>query len=602
MTRQRNIKLGIGLLLLVAATGLTISWLVHTARAVREEAETRFFEQYSRQQLLLAKQAGRAIEDLFRTFRNDLTLIVSLFEDREVTFAQAEALRNSLLKVGRSLHDTPVLDLAVFDREGTVVLSLPPSPDTVGTNLAWRDYFVWARDEGKPGEIYVPPFRPLVAGLTRGEKALLVVEGIYGETGAFKGLVLFAVNFAELAKKYILPVRIGEHGYAWLVDTNNRTVLVDPNGKIAGRSFEEALLPRWPELYSLLVSTANGTPGTGWYDFEDPSDPTRTVRKLVGYQPVRIQGHLWTIGVATPQREAEELLSSFLRQQEIFSVTLVVVTLAGTLFLGSLLVFWNRVLARQVSTRTRDLEHARSKLEAAFDEILASRKLVAVGQLARGLAHEIRNPLSSIQINVQMIREETHQGAVLSENFDIVEGEIRRLNRLMEDVLVFARPAPLRLARVDLSAVVEDVLQLTRNMLTEQGVDARHQATRDLWVVCDPAQIRQVLLNLILNAVDAMRDVDRLKILSLGTGQDRTMATLKVSDTGVGINPAAQDQIFDPFFTTKALGGGLGLATVQSIVLRHQGTVDVESDGKSGATFCVRLPVAGPAVANELSP
>ena len=87
----------------------------------------------------------------------------------------------------------------------------------------------------------------------------MVVEGIYGETGEFKALVLFAVNFDELAEKYILPVRIGEHGYAWLVDTNNHTVLVDPNGKIAGRSFEEALLPRWPELYALLVSTADGT-------------------------------------------------------------------------------------------------------------------------------------------------------------------------------------------------------------------------------------------------------------------------------------------------------------------------------------------------------
>lgn len=596
MTRLTDTRRWIPPLLLVVATAATVAWLVHTTRAVRLEARERFFEQYSRQQLLLAEQASRSVEGLFDTFRRELGLVVSLFEAGAVTPGRAREVRGSLARVYESVAGTSVIDLAVLDRRGTIVTSVPPSSDTLGVNLAWRDYFAWARDKGRPGQMYVTSLRRLVTGAAKGEKALVVVEGIYGKGGRFNGLALFAVNFGEIARKHILSVRIGEHGYAWLMDSQNRMVLVHPQGRIDGHTFDEAFLPRWPRLYSLAIAMGSGQPGTDRYEFEDPVDPSKTVRKLVGYAPVRIGDHLWVLGVGTPEREVEALLSSFLRRQEVFSTAVGAGMLGGAVALFALLMGWNRMLSREVTVRTRDLAVARAEQEATFEELLAAKKLAAAGQLALGLTHEIRNPLSAIRMNVQMIREESPSEGPLRENFAIVEEEILRLNRLLSDVMGFARPRPLRLVPTDLGDEARRVVRLMGRSLAEAGIAADVEIDGDLrTVVCDPEQIQQVLLNLVLNAVEAMEDVPGPKRLSLAAIRSDDTALLRVADTGVGVRPEDRERVFDLFFTTKAQGGGLGLPTVQSIVLRHGGAVDVEGSPSGGTTVTIRLPLGGPA-------
>ncbi|MHB8764291.1 MAG: sensor histidine kinase [Deferrisomatales bacterium] len=594
MSRRPNPRLWAALLVLVGTAAAAVAWVAHSARVVREEARERFYEQYNRQQLLLAEQAARGIEGLFHTFRKDLGLVVSLFQAGPVTTARAAEVKDTLQKMYESLADTPVMDLAVFDRHGVVTSSFPPVPGTVGVDLSWRDYFAWARDRGQPGEIYLTPLRTVVAGKATGAKALIVVEGIYGPGREFKGLALFTVDFDELARRHVLPVRIGEHGYAWLADLSDRSVLVDPRGRIAGLTFDEAFLPRWPGLHALLLSLADGRSSTGGYDFEDPADPTRAVRKLAAYHPVRLQGRLWLLGVSTPEREVEALLSSFLRRQEAFSATLGLTLLAATAVLSGVLLTWNRLLSRQVSGRTRDLEQAQARLETTFEELLAARSLAAVGHLALGLTHEIRNPLSAIRMNVQMIREESPSGGHLQENFAIVESEILRLNRLLNDLLGFARPRAPQLVQADLGEEARRTLRLMERSLAQERIEVAYEAQGDLGLRCDPEQVQQVLLNLVLNAVEAMREAPGPKRLAVGVAREGERVALRVADTGVGVRPEDRAQIFDPFFTTKAQGGGLGLATLNAVVLRHGGTVEVDSDGQSGATFTVRLPANGP--------
>lgn len=584
---MRQPKLWVALTLLALSTAASVGWLLETMREVRAEARSRFFEQYNRQQLLLAEQASRTMEELFETFRRDLGLVAGLFEVGDVTAGGVEAVKGSIVKVYQSLDNAQVYDVALFDRQGTIVWSYPPSPETVGTNLAWRDYFQWARDKGKPGQFFVTSWIEMKAGSVKGRRALIVASGLYAKDGAFRGLVLFAVNFDEVARKYVLPVRLGQNGYAWLVDCKNRTVLVDPKGRVNGRGLEEAFLPRWPALYALLTRAGDGQPSTGWYDFEDPVNPAKTVRKLVGYAPVRVGGHQWVIGVATPEREVEALLSSFLHRQEVFSTGLGAAILAGAALVCGLLVAWNGSLSRRVALRTADLARARA-------ELVAAEKLAAVGQLALGLTHEIRNPLSAIRMNVQMIREESRPEGPLQENFSIVEEEIQRLNRLLSDVLGFARPKPLRVARTRVDEVVRRVLRLLERTLGEEQVAVEVRAEGDLAVSCDPEQLQQVVLNLLLNAVEAMKECGAEKRLQVGTERDGDVVYLRVEDSGPGVRPEDRDRVFDPFFTTKAQGGGLGLATVQSIVVRHGGAVSVKESASGGAAFVVRLPVDGP--------
>ncbi|TFH58032.1 MAG: sensor histidine kinase, partial [Gemmatimonadales bacterium] len=497
MGRRRGFRSWTAFVLLVVATAGALVWLQQANRSIRAEARERFFEQYNRQQLLLAQQTARSIEDVFQALRGNLGLLASLLEDQEVTMESAAKVVPTMRRMHENLSGIILSDMALFDREGTVAISYPASPGTVGTDLSWRDYFQWARDKGKQGQIYITTVRPLAACKMRGQEAMLIVEGIYGKGGEFRGLALIAVDFREVARRHVLSVQIGQAGYAWLVDRKTQTVLVDPTGRMGGKPLAEAFGTRWPRLYALLTSADADQPGTGWYDYEDFPNQTATVKKLVAYCPVNIEDQRWLVGVATPEREVETLFSSFLDQQQRFSATFAITVLLVGIGACGLLVSWNTVLTRRVSARTQDLENAQIKLGQAFEELLDAKRLATVGQLATGLAHEIRNPLSAIRLNIQAIREESQASEFLAESFDIVEGEILRLDRLLNQLLGYARPRPLRTVSTDLGTEIRKALQLNEQLLAEEDVAVDLQIQGDPVAVCDPEQMQQVLLNLI---------------------------------------------------------------------------------------------------------
>ncbi len=599
MLSSRKFKFIATLALIFITTTSVLFWLRYTSDAVRVEARARFFDQYNRQQALMAEQASRTLEEMFSTYQHTLDLAVSFFEGGRVDLQRAEALREPLRKIKGALANTAAIELTVFDKEGTVVAVDPADAYTLGRNYAWREYYKWARDEGKPGQMYLSPFLRLAGGSFRGDMAFLLVSGVYGPGGEFRGLVMLVLNFDELVRKHILSVRIGREGYAWLVDSSNRMVLVDPNGQINGKNLEEAFLPRWRRLYDLLQQAQDGNPGSGWYDYPAPEDPAKVIRKLVSYYPVRLGSKLWVLGVATPEREVDALLSTFMARQEIISKFSLGTTLAGAFALLLVLLTWNRFLSNQVDLHTRDLKEARSRLESTFDELLSTKKIAAVGRLALGLVHEIRNPLSAIQMNMQMIRKKIDPAETLKENFTIVEGEIARLNRLLKDMMDFARTRPMNLEPTDLGELCRRLIQLMSQTLEAQRIETELRIDPALSVVCDPEQMHQVLLNLVLNAIEAMSDVVHEKRLVIAATRRNGQVVIEVSDTGKGIPPALQEMLFDPFVTTKAEGGGLGLSVLQVIVLRHGGSVSVASEPDTGTTFSIVLPKEGPTTTSK---
>jgi len=591
MSIAKPFRLWTSILLLIAVGTLALFSILKATNAVRAEAQEKFFDQYNRQQLLLAEQAAHSMEETFLSFQRNLSLVASLFEDEPVTPQHALGLGNSLERVYQGLSDSSIIDLVVFDNTGTVISITPHDTYTLGRNYAWRNYFQWAKKNGKRDQMYLSPFMRLEGGQNRGDKALIIAQGIYDSNETFQGVAMLTVNFDELARKQILSVRIGEHGFAWLVDVSEQTVLVDPLGKVTDRKFRETFFQRWPKLYALLRSFNNGEPGMSDYEYIDPARPDTSVRKLVGYHPIKIENNLWVLGVATPVREVDALFSSFLHQQERYANTMVVVVLFVTLLLCALLLAWNHRLSQQVSGHSKDLEETRSRLESTFDELLASKKLAAVGHLALGLAHEIRNPLTAIRMNIQMIRKRYQPQQALQENFTIVEDEILRLNRLVNDVMDFARARPLRLESTSVAGIIRRVLQLFEQRFEEAGIRVSKQLEGSLTTVCDPEQIEQVILNLTSNAIEAMENSSGPRVLTIiGTTLENGI-TVQVIDSGSGIRPEQREQIFDPFFTTKSAGGGLGLSTLQGIVLHHQGSINVDTTSSGNTRFTLQLPL-----------
>ena len=220
-----------------------------------------------------------------------------------------------------------------------------------------------------------------------------------------------------------------------------------------------------------------------------------------------------------------------------------------------------------------------------------SEQLAAVGRLAAGVAHEIRNPLAAISGSIELLAQ-TAQVEADKELMTIVLREVERLNTLITELLEFARPRLLETHRLDMAATLAEMVRVFEHdkRLRETRVELR--APRPVWIEADPGQLRQVVWNLVRNAAEASDKSAAAIAVTVEAAGDE--AILVVRDHGPGISAENRARIFEPFFSTKDGGTGLGLATVHRIVEAHRGAITVDSPTGGGAAFTVRLPLAGP--------
>lgn len=237
----------------------------------------------------------------------------------------------------------------------------------------------------------------------------------------------------------------------------------------------------------------------------------------------------------------------------------------------------------------RDVTAARQQSADA----IASERNAAVSLLASGVAHEIGNPLNSLTIHLQLLDRETRdlpadKRAAFKESVRVARAEVARLDKIINDFLRAARPAPPRMALESLNAVVEETLQFMSGEIQSAGVTAEASLSRGLprvWL--DHDQMKQVFINLIKNALQAMEPGGRLAVT---TERTEDFVTVSVSDTGAGIPPDLIGRIFEPYESTKKGGSGLGLMIVRRIVQQHGGAIDVDSAVGKGTVFRLRLP------------
>jgi signal transduction histidine kinase len=250
--------------------------------------------------------------------------------------------------------------------------------------------------------------------------------------------------------------------------------------------------------------------------------------------------------------------------------------------------------------RLRDfLRRQREREVEVVSRLAHVDQLATLGQLSAGLAHEIKNPLAGIQGALEVLKHETGAGAT-SHLYDEMLGELRRVNGILQRLLESGRPAPLRLARTDLSRLVSESAELLRPALSRKRVVLSEHVEANLESIrVDGPKIRQVLVNLIQNAAEAMGESGGHVTVRANALPDGAGAVLIVEDDGPGIARAELDRIFEPFFTTKFTGTGLGLTISKSIVEQHGGRLEAESTPGKGSTFFVFLPAgaSGPAAA-----
>jgi two-component system sensor histidine kinase HydH len=224
-------------------------------------------------------------------------------------------------------------------------------------------------------------------------------------------------------------------------------------------------------------------------------------------------------------------------------------------------------------------------------EIERSRRLASVGRLAAGVAHEIRNPLSSIKGFATYFKQRYQDVPEDRQTADIMIQEVDRLNRVVGQLLEFARPISVSRKSTSFKDLMADSIKLIQQQaLDKQIVIKTRNSAKSSEINIDPDRISQVLLNLYLNAIEAMEPGGRLQI-DIFDNQETGQLSIRVADTGKGIAKADLVQIFDPYFTTKSSGTGLGLAIAHNIIEAMGGIIEVKSEVDVGTTFTLRLPI-----------
>jgi len=228
-------------------------------------------------------------------------------------------------------------------------------------------------------------------------------------------------------------------------------------------------------------------------------------------------------------------------------------------------------------------------LEKKFYE---SQKLAAVGQLSAGIAHEVRNPLSSIKMSLQILEKRLCPEGNDLKRFKIAEKEVEHLEKLVSDILIFARPLEPEMKKADISNFLENSLNMAEKEIAEKKIEVLKNFDHGIPAVnFDSAMLKQALLNVYLNAIDAMDEGGRLSISTKPLRKNnQSSVVIEIEDNGCGIDPEDIPHLFNPFFTKKKYGTGLGLTQVKKIIDLHQGTIEIVSAKGKGTKVVIALP------------
>jgi signal transduction histidine kinase len=299
-------------------------------------------------------------------------------------------------------------------------------------------------------------------------------------------------------------------------------------------------------------------------------------KQLLGLANKLADAHREVVGnlIAGTQR------SLTLFQQLIFGLLILLLALGGWLAA----VVYNEMIAP-----------LRVKLVESHAIIERQEKLASLGVLAAGVAHEIRNPLTAIKARLFTLQKMLNPDSSEAEDAAVIGTEISRLERIVRDVLQFARPGDPKLATLAAEVPLREVQTLMATQLEENGIQLKLESVVDARIQADPRQLKQVLINLVQNAAESIEANGTIRLGAragwqrLG-GQTLSVVVLEVQDTGKGISPEVQKRLFDPFFSTKAAGTGLGLAISARIVEKHGGALEFRTQVNHGTTFGIILP------------
>jgi two-component system NtrC family sensor kinase len=561
------------------------------------------------EQMVKVKAAAERMEDIFSGCRLDLETIAGLpvMDDYQIARSfrlEAETQFNrekiSRLLKGFITRTSFYYQIRILDSQGWELIKVRADGQPTFELGRAREDLTDNLYQTAPNHLYVSDI--LLSDLRKGYIMHWAIP-IYSSWHEYLGGVDIDLDYEKIIKM-INEIRVGDQGYAFVIDGQ---------GRITGHPFYkpyEYTLETYPELSlkELIQEMMTGT--SGWKTYVH-----QKVDKVAAFAPVGFMG--WSMGVTIPLEElGKEARAIKVRVIEVGAIVLICAVLGVTLLayfllrpVRTLVAATHRIAQGDlnhtipVETRdelgdlTRSFNHMVRSLSRIQQELVRSEKLVSLGRLSAGVAHEIRNPLNAIKGAIVHIQRRRRHDPLVNEYSQLVSEEIDRLNNFVTEFLYFARQSKPKPVPTHLNRLIVATQKLFQKQASRLEIRFHNQLDPHLpELLVDPHQIERVIVNVLINAMDALPDGGDIIFSSFVLkSQEPPYAPesvrIEIRDTGMGIAAEHLDAIFDPFFSTKEAGTGIGLPLSLSIVENHHGRMTVEPRQAIGVKVTIELPI-----------
>ncbi len=493
------------------------------------------YQAESSKNLQIAKLTGTFIDDYIHDIKLSLENAASLGQN-SVDYPDTKHVLNDL-----RLSHPEVATFFVTDVKGNILLAVP-STQTRAINVSDREYF----QASMAGKSYTGgPYTGRITGVPT-----MIISVPYYRGNKIAGIIAASIALSQLRQE-VSGIHLGPEGYAMLISKE-------------GNLISHPDLENIEEFVDPVKNPAFNTLRQGGFGSLNTVTPYDHKPALISYFP--LQQADWLVVTVQPLTALQHQIL-LTRTRNIF-VLLLVILLMGLAY-HKLALYKDRL---------------------NLEKVQKSEKLALVGQLAAGLAHEIRNPLTSVKGFVQLIQAKKGQETPAF-YLDIILDELNRIDQIVSEMVLLAKPAPLKLSTINAAHLAQEVVNLLQPQALMQEITLQLSSVPDLADIEGEAnQLKQVFINLIKNSIESMPDGGKV-VVSLANHSSKPGVVIKVSDTGCGISSEHLNKLGSPFFSTKELGTGLGLMVTYRIIQNHHGEVSVTSSYGEGTTFTLTLPL-----------
>jgi signal transduction histidine kinase len=581
--------------------GILVSLIVFSFLALYlpyVEVRSKSYDKLREKQLLLTRQASAGIEEFFINFRNMLQQYAQLPE-----IINFDKKGEEIAEIIHKFNFQQIRAVTRYDENGNIIFTYPDTGLYVGQNISNQAHVkkILREHRSNLSDVFFS---------VQGYPAVALSVPVY-DRDTFKGVFAVLIDFAYVSAKYLKPIKIGENGYAWMISRNG-AVVFSPYSQDVGKNIDE-LLADYPEALNFAERMAKGESGSGTYRYVLSENKNMSVIKLGVYMPVNILDNYWSLAVVAPQSEAYSDLNGFYEKMIfiMFVVFFVAAIYAYILQRFTRLETMNDLLEVRVA---EEIEKRKEQEKL----VLQQAKFAAMGEMISAIAHQWRQPLTAIGLYVQDLGEAAKEKEFSDEAVDDQVTSIMEIVLHMSDTIDdfrnFFRPDE-GLADMDLRRIILDVYKILFVQLQSAGIRLsvvcsgskekyEISSEAELWaedrekftVRGYPGEMKQVILNLIQNARDAVGDRILKKEIPIGfvnvyLSNSEFEVLIEVEDNGGGVRPEALDKVFDPYFTTKgeSVGLGIGLFMSKTIIEEHMGGLLMVKNIKDGAKFTISL-------------